>query len=103
MNAEIFRQEWEDRMARLRRRFTPKVRLSDLPDDRARVRMLYQWMLERSARKGEWDASRTASEYLADSGSEAKDFAAAYAAARYSEHEVTAEDVARGERVYRKP
>jgi len=104
MNAAIFRQEMGERIERMKKRFRRKPKLEDMPDDRARVRALYRWMLERSARKGEYNAALTSKEYLSGhfAGEEGESFSAAYDRARYSEHEAVPEDVRMGENLYRR-
>jgi len=102
LTAEIFRSELAERLARLRKRFRPRPKLRELPDDRARVRALYQWMAEKQARRGDYDPADTAEEFLRriDPGSQGEDFARNYERARYSDHDPLPGAVEAGEKLY---
>lgn len=82
-----------------------RVRLEQLPDDRARVRQLYAWTLERLQKKDAYVASETpletGSRHLKASENGER-FIDAYNRARYSEHPVDAADVAAGREVMKK-
>ncbi len=104
MNAAIFRQEMAERAERIRQRFRRRPRLEELPDDRTRIRTLYRWMLERSARKGEYNAAQTSEEFLSRQYADGMGaaFARAYDKARYSGHEPDPGEVREGENLYRR-
>lgn len=94
----------EDNIAGLRRRLTPRPRLEDQPDDAARIRLLYRWMLEKMVHRNCYDPSRTAREYRSQLPPipEADRFVDAYNRVRFSTHDVHADDVLAGRRTLEK-
>ncbi|NLG36669.1 MAG: DUF4129 domain-containing protein [Clostridiales bacterium] len=86
---------------RLLRRFRPRVRLEDLPDDRSRVRMIFRWTLGKLRRQDKYDPARTPAEYLPQlPEGEGARFVDAYNRARFSVHTVTGEDVEAARQIY---
>jgi hypothetical protein len=91
-------------MERIARRFRPKARLEDLPDDRARVRMLFRWTLLRMRKRNQFDPARTPCEYrpMLPGGECAGRFIDAYNRARFSNLPVGAADVEAARETYDK-
>ena len=86
---------------RLLRRFRPRVRLEELPDDRSRVRMIFRWTLGKLRRQDKYNPARTPAEYLPHlPAGEAARFVDAYNRARFSVHPVTSEDVEAARQAY---
>lgn len=89
---------------RIARRFRPKARLEDLPDDGARVRMLFKWTLLRMRKRDQFDPARTPREYrpMLPGGECAERFVDAYNRARFSDLPVGAADVEAARETYEK-